>query len=191
MADSLDIRSLLLLTGLLTGAPLSAQSVDGEAERSYRQRYIWFDEAELVAARSHRWQQRPAACQGSQRLPLGGADFYRAIGRDDLADQYRRNAIVRWSLIGVGVGVNAAGLAAVAAGPALFAPPHRATLDGCVGCIGPLLLAVFGGSALAAVGTGLWAWGTLFDPHPVDLATTRDLIDEYNKRLLGELSLDE
>jgi len=191
MADSTLICALLLLTGLLVGAPGLAQSADEEAARSYRKQYIWFDENELATARSHRGLPRPPACQGIERVPLDGAEFYRAIGRDDLAEQYRFNLAVRWTLIGIGLGVNAAGLAAVAAGPALFAPPHRQTLGSCAGCIGPLLLSVFGGSATAALGMGLWAWGALSDPHPADLPTTRELVDEYNKRLLGELSLDE
>ncbi|MBN2358912.1 MAG: hypothetical protein JXR83_05625 [Deltaproteobacteria bacterium] len=181
---------MLLLIGLLAAPPLRAQA-EGDLERDYRSQCVWFDEAELVAASAHRWLPRPAALQGEERQPLADADFYRVIGRDDLADQYRTNQALRWALIGVGAGLNALGLAAVAAGPALFAPSHQRPVEARCGDIVPLLVAVFGGSASALLGTGLWAFGVLLDPHPVDLATARELVDEHNKRLLGELKIDE
>jgi hypothetical protein len=149
------------------------------------------DEAALAAAQAHRWLGRPPALQGESRRPLAGVDFYRAVGRDDLADQYRMNLVLRWTLIGLGISGNVLGLVAVAIGPALFAPAHRNTTGAAGGQILPLLLCGFGGSAGAVLGTGLWAGGVLLDPHPIDLPATRELIDEYNKRLLGELSLDE
>ena len=114
--------------------------------------------------------------QGQYYRPLEGAEFYEAVDRPDLADDYRRSRnsqrVVAWSSLGI-----------LLAGAALIGIDSWST---------------------SQVGTGFWVGSSLIgmswspviiashmDPHPVEPHEARRIAGEYNRQLAHELGIDE
>jgi opacity protein-like surface antigen len=112
---------------------------------------------------------------GQYKKPLGDEEFYRAIGRDDLAAQYEANVSRDHWVGATGVGVMLAGIGG-GVGVALSNCAHTSE----AGCSA-------GGVALGgfAVGIGALLIGVArrTDDNPVDLPARRQLADEHNQSL--------
>jgi len=152
------------------GARALAQDDGGDAEPAtqarerYALEYVGFEGATIVfGGNSREW----TAYQGKYHRPLEGADFYRAVGRDDLLGRYRSRQALRVTLVLGGIGVSLAGLA-------VFGARHSATI--------PLAL-VFGGGVLSSIG-----WYMSSDP--VDGPEAREAADLHNKALKRRLGLE-
>lgn len=85
-------------------APADAPVVKDPREE-YERSYVAFQDYALVHVGSGRQVgQGAVATQGKFKKPLEGADFYRAVGREDLAARYAQTNTLRWAMM-VGGGV--------------------------------------------------------------------------------------
>ena len=134
---------------------------------------------------------------GKYHEPLASDDFYRRVGREDLAAQYDAANRVRVGVIASSVVVTLGSLAVGMVYAFQSAPSCNPAASNFMGCLDAqsdfeathvrdgVLLSV-GGSL---VGTGLMLAGLLDDPEPVSLAQRRELADEHNQKLRQELGL--
>lgn len=137
---------------------------------------------------TRRERSRPEFYQGSWGNHLQGAEFYRALGRDDLAAQYRapRRALGWGTAIGLTVaggiigGVIGYSIVDDAFDPEFFGRVHRADIG-----------AVWGTLLGAAIGfpAGLLWLGP--ERHPVDSNRRVLMMQEYNETLQQRLRLEE
>ena len=128
----------------------------------YQQRFVWFyDSVTIEGTMARPW--RPY--RGKYRAPLDGADFYRAIDREDLASRYdvRR---------GVRIGLMAGGFAALGGGFVLLVSKHETA--GVIVGVGGLLTAFVGG---------------VMATDPISESEARFLADQHNKALKAQLNL--
>ncbi len=117
--------------------------------------------------------------KGVLNEPLNESEFYKTIGRADLADEHESLESKKTGLL-VGGGVTTAlgvGLSFVG------------LLGG--GADGKMPQVAIGVSGLAAIlaGTGAIIWGATVDTHPVSQSVARDLGDKHNEELANELGV--
>jgi hypothetical protein len=114
---------------------------------------------------------------GEAGEPIDGAAFYRAVGREDLADRYARRRAARTGLMwGGGI------VALSAAVPVLYLGTSDCGEEpGFCKDESGLLLALAGGMALGGAVAFLVGWK--LDPHPVYPTVRRDLARSHNQRL--------
>lgn len=123
--------------------------------------------------------------QGKYRKPLPGAEFYRAVGREDLAKSYenRRNTKILVTVLGT----------AVCLGGLIYALQGAGTVDYSAYNADQLQAANDGklttGLVLMTIGGLVAPLPWLFSSHPVDAPEARRLADEYNQRLKARLGL--
>ncbi len=132
--------------------------------------------------------------QGRYRKRVDEEDFFREVGRNDLAESCQNRRIARWGLFGAG--------GAVVLGTAVYAIASATSSDGCnvptsdpnfsEACVDRPGRALQRGvtTALigAAVGGGLILGGLFANPHPVEVDEVRRLADEYNVALRRKLA---
>jgi hypothetical protein len=119
------------------------------------------------------WQGLSLAGVGSQLLY--GADFYREVGRDELAQRFSRITLARGLLIGVGFAAAVAGAIIAALGftaPACDANAPCATYA-------PAMNA--GGITLGVAGLASVLVGTFLDPHPIPALDQQWLVQQHNE----------
>jgi len=167
-----------------------APSAPGAALQEYEEQHVWFEELALVSHGSLRRWSTPF--QGLYRRPLEGAEFYRVVGRADLAERFEgarsaRNGV----LLGIGVAMVAVPVLAFATlrredcgGRPLgdFIPCQSRNQDASTRAAGISVGALAVGSLALAL---TWSW----DLHPVDAPEARRLADEHNRRLKAKLGL--
>lgn len=134
----------------------------GSTEGKYLERFVWFGE---VLDGSDIRLKGIQPLQGKYRKRLSWSRFYGEVGRQDLKASYRRNRLVRGSIMLGGVGAIAAAIAA------------------------PLgddnsLRAGIGIAGVVGIG-GAYLW----DPQPIRFSEARRLADEHNARVKQELGL--
>jgi hypothetical protein len=189
------------------GVPSSlAQSVlraeGGEAQDEYNRSYVEFTDVTAVtqAGAVFEWTM---VHQGKQHARLEGDAFYRLIGRDDLATQYRSNEATRTGFIVAGVAIAVAlPLLAFASrsqkdcgsGPSVFDPNFQSASDAWFKCTqdndSATSQAMVLGGIGGALGVGIAVLGANFvHLHPVDASEARRLGEEYNKKLKARLGL--
>lgn len=132
--------------------------------------------------------------QGRYRKEMDEDDFFREVGRNDLAESYRNRRVARRGLIGVGI--------AGAIGTTVYA---LATAFGNDDCNVPVGDPNFGEACVEAPGRALGRAGGIFmvglaasgglilgavlvNPHPVKVDELRRLADEYNVTLRRRLA---
>lgn len=179
--------------GAVPSAALAAVDVVGrggsEAQAKYDEKYVWFEDGALVNVYNGRVMRRfTLAYQGKYKKHLEGDAFYEAVGRSDLAAQYRSRRTRRTLLLTGG------SLAAVGGGTmtlfGLMGPCVKedarsfACLERDKGLLVP-------GLVLAGGGMVALLMGATTEPHPVDAPEVRRIADEYNQKLKGELGLAE
>jgi hypothetical protein len=177
--------------------PPPADVPRADAQEQYDAQAIGFDDFGAVVA-SHgtvtgtvQWS---SPYQGKYKKPLVGADFYRAIGRSDLVQQYEdRAALKTGMMVGGGLAV-VAGLitASVVASSQITTcpsiPPGSFDIPTCSAStsIDP----AFGWLAVGSIvaGGAVLITGASIDPDPVGTVGKRQLADAYNRDLWQKLS---
>lgn len=139
----------------------------GVDEKLVRAHYLDFDET--VALRDGvKVAQFSIPYRGDQHERIGWDEFYRTVGRKDLADKVTSYTLLRLGLA----------LGAVGAGVGSFLIGGPIGLSGG----GTLALIIIGvGLTAALVMAGIAAWG--IPTLPVNMMENRKLADEYNQKL--------
>lgn len=188
-------RAASLCLALLTGwaGRAKAQDVPSPPSQQYEEQYIGFDDFggvvthDGVVTGTVQWT---VPYEGKYKKPLTGAEFYRKLGRADLAQSYTDRQALRTGLMVSGVLV---AIASMVAGIASFASGHEdcgpPTSPGFSACVdrnvhqGPdtgTALLFLGGTL---VGGGLMWAGAAVDPNPVSPVEARRLAEAYNREL--------
>jgi hypothetical protein len=118
---------------------------------------------------------------GDPGSPLEPSEFYRKVGRDDLAQSYtrrRRLKIASYVLGGIALAATFAMWALSVRGADIDRPDEQPDL------LWPMLLA--GGVSAAGIVGGIYLER---NPHPIDELAARELADRYNQRLRWVLGL--
>jgi hypothetical protein len=159
-----------------------------DAQAQYDKQHVWFEDGAFVGVQSGRVMARfTDAFQGKNRTPLEGARFYEVVGRQDLADDYRsrktKHLVLLWG-----------GMAGLLGGGAVMATGISSSCQREVARTGECLQKgpspVVPGAILAGAGTvAMLASLPYMEFHPVKPPARRDLAEEYNKKLKGELGL--
>ena len=150
---------------------LQVEKTKSAASDEYEKKRIWIEDLTLVNQYGQPVASLSNVYQGKYKKPLIGADFYRAVGRADLAKKFeaRNRSRKRWSRAGFSTlmagTVLALGCNSV---PNLDATEETAMLVGGLGL-------VVAGPAIARFGA--------VNPHPVSGEEARQLVDEYNESL--------
>lgn len=168
----------------VTDVTKSVPSSDDVMEE-YEKSYIGFEDFARVNANSGAvLSTHSVPYQGKYKKPLEGAAFYQAVGRLDLAEQYRQRFNTRTAM---GIG----GILGIVAGAAVIAMP-LITETCSMGspefsaCTAPSLYiggGMIAGGAVLALMTGS------YNPDPVTPSEARELADKYNKSLKTRLNL--
>jgi hypothetical protein len=119
--------------------------------------------------------------RGDPGSPVEPSEFYRKVGRDDLARSYTRRRglkIASYALGGIALAATFALWAFSVHGSDSDRPDEQPDV------LLPLLLA--GGVSAAAITTGIYLER---NPHPIDELDARQLADRYNQRLRWVLGL--
>jgi hypothetical protein len=133
-----------------------------------------------------------AVYRGPYKKPVAGADFYRMVGRDDLAGRYARRKNLRRALIIGGATVAVAGTLYAVTGD----DPDCGVFGDMEACYRDdpdraerreeARRRVGTGLTMVALGAVPVLVGAFINPHPVDVPTAHRLGHEYNQKLLGE-----
>jgi len=132
--------------------------------------------------------------QGKYKKPLAGVDFYRALGRTDLVQQYEEREALRTGLMVGGGLVFLAGLitaTALASSQATQCTPITPGSFSLPSCQSPAPVdPAFGWLAVGGVvaGGGVFLAGAGIDPDPVGTVGKRQLAETYNRDLWDRLS---
>jgi len=171
----------------VTSAKETTRTEQANAKTEFDQGFIWFDDFIVVNGYGGTVGHGAIAYQGVAKRVLDGEEFYRAVGRDDLAEGYqtRRNTKI---------GVAIAG-GAIAIGGFVYAFNHddcgdfdSPTWSECEdGNLNTTLL----GIGVSTAGMAVAGIAFLIPSHPASLSERRQLAIDHNARLRGELHLDE
>jgi hypothetical protein len=174
-------------------APEAASPVD------YDQKFIGFDDYGVVDPDTGAFRKVTELYEGKYKKPLAAPDFYRLVGRDDLAQEYLRRNARRNLLMGAGAVValgSVAVSAAIAFGgqPGPCTPGDFAAFSACASRSSDqarsadMTAAVVGAGGVVLGGVLLLA-GAATNPNPVDLVQMRAMADQYNQKLKQEGNL--
>jgi hypothetical protein len=166
----------------------------------FDQKFIGFDDYGVIDPDTGQFRKVTELYEGKYKKSLAPLDFYRLVGREDLAQEYQRRDARRTLLMGAGAVVALGALAASTA--ILFAgqpeqctvatgfptPGDFAAFSACVSRSSDearsahITAAAVGAGGLVLGGVLLLA-GAATDPNPVDLPQMRALADQYNQKL--------
>jgi hypothetical protein len=160
------------VSGALEGITRVDRNVD---EKFVRANYIDFEEM-VVLRDGVKMSQHSIPYRGDQHERIGWDEFYRTVGRKDLADRMTRDT---WTRLGLALGAVVVGLGSFA-----IAAPIG------LGGAGPVALIIIGvGLTGALVMAGIAAFA--IPAMPVTMLENRKLADEYNQKLArGEIRAD-
>ena len=184
-------------TGAFAGAVRAEPMNPADSQEDYEQRFIGFDDYGAIDPRTGVLHKVTEPYEGKYKKPLEPAEFYRLVGRDDLAQEYVSRDTRRKTLIGAGAVVAlgslvAARVVALDSQPAPCRVGDFSTFSACAsrqsdqarsGVITAAAIGVGGGLVSAAL---IFA-GVLTNPNPVDAVQMRALADRYNSRLKQQL----
>ena len=195
------IAMLVLGSSFVTLGARADEPGETAAKEDFDRRYIGFDELGGFDPKTGVFYKVTDPYEGKYKKPLAPVEFYRTVGRDDLAQEYtaresRRNALMvtGWaiglsSLVASVVIVTNAAVSggdcntsnATAFGQCLSAQSSRTEsgflTGGAVG-LGGLLL-----------GGAIYLAGASTNPNPLDASQMRELADGYNQRLKERLGI--
>lgn len=194
-------HAAILVIPLLVASPsrAGANETSPPSDAPYDEQYVGFDDFGGVISRDGfvagtvQWS---VPYEGKYKKPLLGADFYRKVGRNDLAVRYEDRMALRTGLIAGGVIVavvsSIVGIALLSSGQENCgtvtqpSPIANANFAACVDRnihsgpdAGAMALAIAGpllGGVTALAGSAI-------DPDPVSLVERRRLADRYNQTL--------
>jgi len=165
-----------------------------DAKERYEAAYVGYDGFDITITGGSGWASAKVSTRfylGASKQPLQGADFYKAVGRDDLAESYEQRSTTRVALIVGGIGLSVASLY----------PFSQMETGGCgFGSSGDSACQerqdshnddmLTAGTVLLAVGSLGATIGFMMDPHPVSDSEQRGLADTHNEELKDGLHLD-
>lgn len=166
------------------GASSDEQKTD--AQNTYDEKYVWFQDAALVAQSGQVIRHVSIAYQGKFRKALAPEEFYRVVGQPALAEQYRDRSQHKSSLLIGGIIAGTAGTPLLLLG---VGKSCRYYVQGF--CQERNYLPAIAGGAILLAGAAVALWSASIDPNPVDMPTARRLADEYNQGLKKELGLSQ
>jgi hypothetical protein len=160
------------------------RSDKAKAQEIHDRFFIGFDDGAAVPASENAARTWTQPWQGRNKKPLKGAEFYRALGRKDLANKYDSNQETKVAVTIIGVAAAAAGTWLAIASLQKPGDYNPGTGSGgssaSQGILGILVIGI--GCAAAVV-----PW--YFSSHPVDAPEARRLADEHNQKLKAKLGL--
>ena len=169
------------------------------SQEDYEKQFIWFEQFGAIDPRTGRVYEATMAYEGKYRKLLEGAEFYRRVGREDLAQQYVSREERRQALMATGGVIALGSLVAT-----FMIAANRASADPCdvrspgfAQCVAAhsadsrssVATAAAVGIGGGLVGGALLLAGAGTNPHPVDVAQMRELADGYNQRLKQRVSV--
>ncbi len=185
--------SIALLLCTLLVSPAAFGETGGEttsradAVDRFTRDFVWAEDTRIVGVNQYGQavssSQHTNFYQGRHKRPLAGLEFYKTVGRDDLAGEYRSRRARRRGLIWSGVGAQVVGLGLMVGGIISMTDYDNMYDDG------PLI--IFGaGLGLTLVGMIPMMIGMFTNPHPIQPHEAREIIEDYNLQLMRDLNLD-
>jgi hypothetical protein len=184
-----------------TGMGVSAEAADAvadiakvqsksrkEAVERFERELIWFEDMVAVNEHGHAVNSWSNVYRGKYKEPLSSEEFYEAVGRPDLADEYRENAAARGALMLPSAVAGVAGLTALSF---CWAPILMEDQIGEENVVPGIIGLAVGGGVVTAVGAVVGMIGGGMPLDPVTPAEARELADGHNKALASELGLVE
>lgn len=154
-----------------------------EARERYAKEFIWFQDMVGVNQHGSVVSSWSSAYQGKYKKHLDAAEFYRAVGRADLAEEYEANSdkVVAGAALGTvgALGMAGGGLwwVVAATGP---------DTEGGVPSGVPAALTLVSGVAM------IGGFSSIPEKvHPIPPSEARELADKHNKKLKEELGLSK
>ncbi len=169
------------------------QQKDGQGE--YDQSYIWFEEMaafQLTPMGARQVASWSIPYQGKLKKPLEGDEFYKTIGRQDLAEEYNNRKVLRWTLMVGGIGLEMAGLIV-----GLTSIGNKSDECESYDYSNPNKCSYYKSDytqlwiGMGVMGAGIVSFfiGMFTPAHPISAYEGRQLADQYNKKLKQRLGL--
>lgn len=170
-----------------------------EAQAKYNAAFVGYND--ITIARASGWtvntSQSALFWVGQYKRPVGGAAFYKAVSRSDLATRYSTRMTLKvGAYVGAGlllIGGLAYTIQGIGADSGCYEldydDPRRETCLQDSEAKGSRQMTV----GLVLMGTSLIPamFGRFFNAHPVSVSERRRLADEHNQRLRKELGIEE
>jgi hypothetical protein len=163
---------------------------ENEARLRYRNEFVGYDGIDITITGGNGWSRADVKTRfylGELKQPLDGADFYKAVDRDDLAGEYETRDTTRNVLMVGGIALAVASLIPLTQYQDcdIFGP--EGTYDACTSSNEDLMIWA---TVLVGVGGLSFTVGHFMNADPVDDAARRNLAEEHNAGLKTGLHLD-
>jgi hypothetical protein len=180
-------------------SPVAAPSPAANPQAEWDHRFLAFEDWAAynvhTGAVVNTWS-RPV--EGTYRRPLSYGEFYDRVGRGDLADRYRSRRNVKIGLAVAGGVAFIAGFGAIIGQFVSNSSSFSSCVDGNVFGRGPQTSCdlnsgnegYIAGGVLVGVGFIGVMTGLIMPMQPAQPYEAREMADQYNKKLRGELGLD-
>jgi hypothetical protein len=182
--------ALLLISSLATPA-LAQQAPDPRAQ--FEEQVLGFEDTVIFNAYNGNIINRYSdPVEGTYRRPLKWGEFYRRVGRSDLASKWSSRRATKIALIVGGVALVLGGFGAIAAGVVVNDASFKQCLDAHPGAYCPNTSDVGGyaaGGALLGAGFISTLVGIILPKQPAEPWETRQLADHYNHELANQLGI--
>jgi hypothetical protein len=190
-------------TSIKDGPPFEGGPQDETAKQNkqfaidqYEKRKVFFEEWLGIYVRGDavnsplRWA---VPYQGKDMILLKGADFYKAVERNDLATKYRRRKAAKIALLILGptLIVTGAVLWAVGANAETGECHSRSSIDNHCTSYEHNKVMIGVGNGLTAAGFFIFLPSLFIQPHPVTAGEAHRLVQDYDRKLRQELGLSE
>lgn len=159
-----------------------------QAVERFEKEVIWFEDMVAVNQQGQAVSSWSNVYRGKYKQPLSSEEFYEAVGRPDLAEEYRENAAMRSIVMVPGAVLGVVGLTAATF---CWLPILVEDQIGEQNVMPAILGLGIGGGAATLVGLGMGMVGGWMPLDPVTPAEARELADTHNKGLATELGLLE
>jgi hypothetical protein len=170
-------------------AQVSTYRADNKkAQETYERFFIGFDDWAAVTQTGGVVRTWTQPWQGKYKKPLEGADFYRAIGRQDLAERYAAKGRTKGAICVIGVAVTALGIYIASSSVSMNTPNYSSDNPSDWQSKDDSGRLVWG-MVIAGVGSMMITLPWLASSHPVDAPEARRLADLHNMKLKAKLGL--
>ena len=159
-----------------------------KAQETYELYYIGFDDWAAVTQTGRVMNTWTQPWQGKYKKPLEGAEFYRVVGRKDLADKYASTNRTKGVICALGVVVAAVGIY-IAATAMSTSTPNYSSDNPADWQSKDDTTQLLWGAIIAGIGAGMITIPWAVSSHPVDAPEARRLADQHNMKLKTKLGL--